>query len=396
VKKDLKKKYEVISSKVSKKIKNPPLPLKTSTLQQLASSYLGFSASKTMSVAQKLYEGISIKGEHKGLITYMRTDSTRISEEAKEMARNYIIKEYGKEYLGSASPKTKKESKNVQDAHEGVRPTDINLTPQNVMQYLDKDQFKLYNLIWQRFLISQLAAMKYEQFEYILEKDKIQYRGSINKIIFDGYYKVFKEDEDLPIGDFPEIKEGDILVTFDPYHIPIISSHDGKVQYRHFTPKNIRDEKYDVHEYLVVRSVDSTESEPRVHILDKKNEKLATYNIPYGAYMMVRDGAKVKKGDIIAKIIKLGEGTKDITGGLPRVQELFEARNPKGKAILSEIDGRIEILPTKKKQMRVINVRSLTNPDNFKEFFTLDEIFNTLKSKFSFKFFLIIMLLETS
>nr|WP_314654469.1 type I DNA topoisomerase [uncultured Fusobacterium sp.] len=209
VKKDFKKKYEVISSKVSKKIKNPPLPLKTSTLQQLASSYLGFSASKTMTVAQKLYEGISIKGEHKGLITYMRTDSTRISEEAKEMARNYIIKEYGKEYLGSASPKTKKENKNVQDAHEGIRPTDINLTPQNIMQYLDKDQFKLYNLIWQRFLISQLAAMKYEQFEYILEKDKIQYRGTINKIIFDGYYKVFKEDEDLPIGDFPEIKEGD-------------------------------------------------------------------------------------------------------------------------------------------------------------------------------------------
>jgi len=97
VKKDLKKKYEVVSSKVSNKIKNPPLPLKTSTLQQLASSYLGFSASKTMMVAQKLYEGISINGEHKGLITYMRTDSTRISEEAKEMARKYITKEYGKE-----------------------------------------------------------------------------------------------------------------------------------------------------------------------------------------------------------------------------------------------------------------------------------------------------------
>ena len=209
VKKDLKKKYEVISSKVLKKIKNPPLPLKTSTLQQLASSYLGFSASKTMTVAQKLYEGVGIKGEHKGLITYMRTDSTRISDEAKEMAKEYIIKNFGKEYLGSISTKAKKNNKNIQDAHEGIRPTDINLIPQNIMQYLDKDQFKLYNLIWQRFLISQLASMKYEQFEYILEKDKIQYRGSINKIIFDGYYKVFKEDEDLPIGDFPEIKEGD-------------------------------------------------------------------------------------------------------------------------------------------------------------------------------------------
>ena len=209
VKKDLKKTYKVISSKISNKTKNPPLPLKTSTLQQLASSYLGFSASKTMMVAQKLYEGINIKGQHKGLITYMRTDSTRISDEAKEMAKDYIIKNFGKEYLGSNVVRAKKDNKNVQDAHEGIRPTDINYTPEEIMQFLDKDQFKLYNLIWQRFLISQLAAMKYEQFEYILEKDKIEYRGSINKIIFDGYYKVFKEEEDLPVGDFPTIKEGD-------------------------------------------------------------------------------------------------------------------------------------------------------------------------------------------
>ena len=209
VKKDLKKTYKVISSKISNKTKNPPLPLKTSTLQQLASSYLGFSASKTMMVAQKLYEGINIKGQHKGLITYMRTDSTRISDEAKKMAKDYIIKNFGKEYLGSNVVRAKKDNKNVQDAHEGIRPTDINYTPEEIMQFLDKDQFKLYNLIWQRFLISQLAAMKYEQFEYILEKDKIEYRGSINKIIFDGYYKVFKEEEDLPVGNFPAIKEGD-------------------------------------------------------------------------------------------------------------------------------------------------------------------------------------------
>ena len=209
IKKDLKKTYKVISSKISNKTKNPPLPLKTSTLQQLASSYLGFSASKTMMVAQKLYEGVNIKGQHKGLITYMRTDSTRISDEAKKMAKDYIIKNFGKEYLGSNVVRAKKDNKNVQDAHEGIRPTDINYTPEEIMQFLDKDQFKLYNLIWQRFLISQLAAMKYEQFEYILEKDKIEYRGSINKIIFDGYYKVFKEEEDLPVGNFPAIKEGD-------------------------------------------------------------------------------------------------------------------------------------------------------------------------------------------
>lgn len=210
IEKTHKKEYKVISSKVSAKTKNPPLPLKTSTLQQLASSYLGFSASKTMMVAQKLYEGVEIRGEHRGLITYMRTDSTRISDEAKNMAKDYIIKNFGKEYLGT-SVKTKKDNKKIQDAHEGIRPTNIDFTPEEIMQYLDKDQFKLYNLIWQRFLISQLAAMKYEQFEYILERENIEFRGSINKIIFDGYYKIFKEDEELPIGDFPDIKEGDIF-----------------------------------------------------------------------------------------------------------------------------------------------------------------------------------------
>lgn len=210
IEKTHKKEYKVISSKVSAKTKNPPLPLKTSTLQQLASSYLGFSASKTMMVAQKLYEGVEIRGEHRGLITYMRTDSTRISDEAKNMAKDYIIKNFGKEYLGT-SVKIKKDNKKIQDAHEGIRPTNIDFTPEEIMQYLDKDQFKLYNLIWQRFLISQLAAMKYEQFEYILERENIEFRGSINKIIFDGYYKIFKEDEELPIGDFPDIKEGDIF-----------------------------------------------------------------------------------------------------------------------------------------------------------------------------------------
>ncbi|MDO4690204.1 MAG: type I DNA topoisomerase [Fusobacterium sp.] len=210
VKKTQDKDYKVISSKILAKSKNPPLVLKTSTLQQLASSYLGFSASKTMSVAQKLYEGIEIKGELKGLITYMRTDSTRISDEAKEMTKDYILKNLGKEYLGT-DVKTKKNNKKIQDAHEGIRPTNINLIPEEIMKYLDKDQFKLYNLIWQRFLISQLAAMKYEQFEYILNRENIEFRGSVNKIIFDGYYKIFKEEEDLALGDFPDIKEGDIF-----------------------------------------------------------------------------------------------------------------------------------------------------------------------------------------
>ncbi|WP_300392281.1 type I DNA topoisomerase [Fusobacterium sp.] len=207
-----KKKFLVESAKVNKKVKNPPLPLKTSTLQQLASSYLGFGASKTMRVAQGLYEGIDIDGTHKGLITYMRTDSTRISEEAKEMAKDYILKNYGKEYLGKETAKKEKKQENVQDAHEGIRPTDINYEPKNLQKYLDKDQLKLYTLIWERFLISQLAPMKYDQFELICEKDKVQFRGVLNKITFDGYYKIFKDEDEIPIGDFPDIQAGDKML----------------------------------------------------------------------------------------------------------------------------------------------------------------------------------------
>lgn len=202
-----KKEFTISEAKVSKRTKNSPLPLKTSTLQQLASSYLGFSASKTMRVAQGLYEGIDVNGTHKGLITYMRTDSTRISEDAQEMTKNYILENFGKEYLG-----VKKESKSkqkIQDAHEAIRPTDINLTPSILEVSLDKDQLKLYKLIWERFLISQLAPMKYEQFELVATYDKFDFRGTINKIIFDGYYKIFKDEDELPLGDFPEIKIGD-------------------------------------------------------------------------------------------------------------------------------------------------------------------------------------------
>ncbi len=209
VQETLKKEYEVIGSKVSKKSKNPPLPLKTSTLQQLSSSYIGFSASKTMSVAQGLYEGISIDGTQKGLITYMRTDSTRISEEAKGMAKSYILENFGKEYLGKAT--VKKTTAKIQDAHEAVRPTEIYLTPEKIKKDLTPDQYKLYKLIWDRFMISQLAPMEYEQFEVIVEKDDFQFRGVLNKILFDGYYKVFKDEEELPLGDFPNILEGDKL-----------------------------------------------------------------------------------------------------------------------------------------------------------------------------------------
>lgn len=205
--------FIVKTAKVNKKTKNPPLPLKTSTLQQLSSSYLGFGASRTMRIAQSLYEGININGTHKGLITYMRTDSTRISEEAKSMAKDYIIENYGKEYLSkNETKKSAKKDENIQDAHEAIRPTHIELIPKKLEKYLDKDQLKLYTLIWERFLISQFAAVKYDQFELINEKDNVQFRGVLNKVTFDGYYKIFKEEEELNTGDFPDIKIDDKLI----------------------------------------------------------------------------------------------------------------------------------------------------------------------------------------
>ena len=203
--------FLVDGAKVTKKTKNPPLPLKTSTLQQLSSSYLGFSATKTMKIAQGLYEGVNINGTHKGLITYMRTDSVRISKEAVQMAKDYILENYGKDYVGGGVKKNTKKQENIQDAHEGIRPTDVNFTPEYLSKFLDKDQLKLYTLIWERFLISQLAPMKYEQFELLCSKDGIQFRGVLNKILFDGYYKLFKDEDDIPLGDFPNIQKDDKL-----------------------------------------------------------------------------------------------------------------------------------------------------------------------------------------
>ncbi|BDU49657.1 DNA topoisomerase 1 [Haliovirga abyssi] len=205
------KEFEVITAKVKKKSKRAPFPLKTSTLQQLASSYLGFTASRTMGIAQSLYEGVSIGGSYVGLITYMRTDSSRISKEAKEAAQEYIKNIFGEKYVGDYVPQKSKGK--IQDAHEAVRPTDVNRSPELIKDSLNKDQYKLYKLIWERFLISQFSNMEYEQFELVSEYEKYQFRGTVNRILFDGYYKLFKEnDEDSYGGDFPEIKEGDKLL----------------------------------------------------------------------------------------------------------------------------------------------------------------------------------------
>ena len=209
LKKDLKNESLTLEKiEVKKKSQRPPLVFKTSTLQQLASSYLGYGASKTMRIAQQLYEGLAINGENKGLITYMRTDSTRISVDALNMAKDYITKNYGEKYVGKYIVKNSKS--NVQDAHEGIRPSDINLVPDNIKAYLTNDQYRLYKLIWDRFLVSQFAAMQYEQMQINAVNGDYNFRGTINKVTFDGYYKIFKDEDEIKTGDFPELKEGSI------------------------------------------------------------------------------------------------------------------------------------------------------------------------------------------
>ena len=188
------------------------------------------------------------------------------------------------------------------------------------------------------------------------------------KIIIGNY------DYEIPSGSILKVKEGEkveigtTLVTFDPFHIPIIADQDGRIEYRELYVKENYDEKYDVTEYMAIKPVESGDINPRVVIFDNEGNTKGSYTIPFGAYLMVREGEEVKKGQTIAKIIKEGAGTKDITGGLPRVQELFEARNPKGKAMLTDIEGKIEVTGKKKKGMRVIIVKSTTDAKDFREY----------------------------
>ncbi len=210
------KKFNIsdISSKIVNR--NPSGPFTTSTLQQVASSRLGFGASRTMQIAQKLYQGIEIEGDTVGLITYMRTDGTNLSADAISDFRNFIRKSYGNEYIPEkANNYSGKKAKNAQEAHEAIRPTDINRSPETVKKYLSTDQNKLYNLIWSRALSSQMLSAKFDRNTITIEtEDKntvCKTSGSVLK--FDGFLKVYKnpnsEDDDEIL---PEVKKGPINI----------------------------------------------------------------------------------------------------------------------------------------------------------------------------------------
>ncbi len=195
--------FEISEVKKGERIKNPPLPFTTSTLQQEASKTLNFSTQKTMRLAQQLYEGIDIKGNGTvGVISYLRTDSTRISEEADTAARAYIKEQYGENYV-SLSEKSSKTGQKIQDAHEAIRPTDINRTPAALKDSLSRDQFRLYQLIWRRFAASRMAPARYETTSVKIKGGEYAFTVAASKVVFDGFLSVYTDEE--------ENKKGNVL-----------------------------------------------------------------------------------------------------------------------------------------------------------------------------------------
>lgn len=206
-------KYEVSKVTYRDTQRKPSAPFITSTLQREASSKLGYGVSKTMQIAQKLYEGIEIGGEPVGLITYMRTDSVRISDDAQAAAKDFITDSYGVNYY----PKTpnnyvKGKGKNVQDAHEAIRPSYIEKTPDSIKQYLTSEQYRLYKLIWSRFIASQMENAKVKNTSVDITADDYLFKTGTSKVIFDGFLKVYNENDDEPdSAKIPDLEQGDEL-----------------------------------------------------------------------------------------------------------------------------------------------------------------------------------------
>lgn len=195
--------YSVVNIKEKEKKKHAKAPFITSTLQQEASTKLGFTAKKTMSIAQKLYEGIDLGNETVGLISYMRTDSIRLSDEFVKSTQAYLFKEYGKEYVGYV--KTSKKSENVQDAHEAIRPTSINRTPQDMKPYLTPDEYKLYRFIYTRAVASLMSDAKVKATTVVLDNNDYQFKANGQILVFDGYLKLYQDYEDSEDKILPDV-----------------------------------------------------------------------------------------------------------------------------------------------------------------------------------------------
>ncbi len=213
--------YKVTDVKKGERVKKAPLPFTTSTLQQEASKTLNFSTQKTMRLAQQLYEGVEIKGEGTvGIITYLRTDSTRISDEALAMAEEYIGTQYGEAYVAKDTA-DKKNKQKIQDAHEAIRPTDLNHTPTALKDSLSRDQLRLYQLIWKRFVASRMTQAKYETTSVKIDANGHRFTVAASKLAFEGFMSVYKDEDEEKTASNTLVKDIDLdtklgLKEFEP------------------------------------------------------------------------------------------------------------------------------------------------------------------------------------
>ena len=233
--KNLNNNFLVESIEKKKKDKKSKYPFTTSTLQQEASTKLNFTSKKTMSVAQKLYEGITLKDETVGLITYMRTDSIRMSDEFIKTTYAFINENYGKEYVGYV--KTSKKTENIQDAHEAIRPTSINRRPEEIKEYLSNDEYKLYHLIYYRALAALMKDAKVETTSITLENNDYRFKTTGQVLIFDGYLKVYSKYEDSNDKLLPALEEKQVLTAENVEY----SEHETKPPARYSESKLIKE-----------------------------------------------------------------------------------------------------------------------------------------------------------
>jgi len=260
--------FKIESVDKKEKSKKSKYPFITSTLQQEASTKLGFTSKKTMMIAQKLYEGITLKDETVGLITYMRTDSVRLSDEFIKATYAYIKDTYGSEYVGYVKKSNKTE--NVQDAHEGIRPTSINRAPEKIKEYLTTDEYKLYRLIYYRALASLMKDAKVEATTVILDNNNYQFKTTGQVLIFDGYLKAYsdyEDSEDKELPDFSNYKSNVIAANSIEY-----TAHTTKPPARYTESKLIKEmEELGIgRPSTYAKTIDTIEERGYVSIVDKK------------------------------------------------------------------------------------------------------------------------------
>lgn len=260
--------FKIESIDKKEKAKKSKFPFTTSTLEQEASTKLGFTSKKTMMIAQKLYEGINLKDGAEGLISYMRTDSVRLSDEFIKETYGYIKDNYGSEYVGYVKKSNKTE--NVQDAHEAIRPTNINNTPEKIKEYLTNDEYKLYSLIYYRALASLMKDAKVEATTVILDNNNYQFKVNGQILIFDGYLKVYskyEDSEDKVLPDFSNYKSNVLVANTIEY-----TSHTTKPPARYTESKLIKEmEKLGIgRPSTYAKTIDTIEERGYVKVIDKK------------------------------------------------------------------------------------------------------------------------------